>query len=75
MESIYVGLAIQHLGSAYQAMKGGIMIQQDGLCEDIRAFFTRPIPKAVWEKAKTMQNKDFVAYIQTCLNPALPTKA
>jgi hypothetical protein len=31
-EFTYVGLAIQHLGSAYQAMKGGIMIQQDGLC-------------------------------------------
>jgi hypothetical protein len=43
VESVYVGLAIQHLGSAYQAMKGGIMIQQDGLCDDVRSFFSLPI--------------------------------
>jgi len=30
-ESMYVGLAVQHLASAYQALKGGIVIQQDGL--------------------------------------------
>jgi hypothetical protein len=75
VESIYVGLAIQHLGSAYQAMKGGIMIQQDGLCDDIRAFFGRPIPRAVWEKSKSLQNKDFVGYIQSCLNSSIPKEA
>jgi hypothetical protein len=74
-ESIYVGLAIHHLGSAYQAMKGGIVIQQDGLCEDIRAFFARPIPKEVWEKSKLLQNKDFVGYIQSCLNSTAPKES
>jgi len=74
-EFTYVGLAIQHLGSAYQAMRGGIMIQQDGLCDDIRSFFALPIPKVVWEKSKALQNKDFVTYIQSCLNSTAPKES
>jgi hypothetical protein len=65
-ESIYAGLAIQHLGSAYQAMKGGVMIQQDGLCDDVRSFFALPIPKAAWEESKKFQNDDFVAFVEKC---------
>ncbi|HEY3856307.1 MAG TPA: DUF6082 family protein [Verrucomicrobiae bacterium] len=66
-ESIYVGLAIQHLGSAYQAMKGGIVIQQDGLCDDVKSFFGLPIPKAVWAETKTLQNADFVRFVDFCV--------
>jgi hypothetical protein len=75
VESIYVGLAIQHLGSAYQAMKGGIVIRQDGLCDDIKSFFTRPIPKAVWKKSKKLQNKDFVRFVQSSLNSPIPKES
>jgi hypothetical protein len=74
-ESLYVGLAIQHLGSAYQAMKSGIAIRQDGLCDDIKTFFSRPIPKTVWEKSKTLQNKDFVGFVQTSLNSTSPKES
>jgi hypothetical protein len=69
-ESIYVGLAVQHLGSAYQTLKGRIVIQQEGLCDDVRSFFSLPIPKAVWETAKTLQNDDFVKFIESCRNSA-----
>ena len=65
-ESIYVGLAIQHLGSAYQALKAGIVIQQDGLCDDVKSFFSLPIPKAVWTSAKPLQNDDFVKFVESC---------
>ena len=67
-ESIYVGLAIQHLGSAYQAMKCGVMVRQDGLCDDIRAFFSLPIPKVVWGNSKKLQNRDFVAFVDACFS-------
>jgi hypothetical protein len=66
-ESLYVGLAIQHLGSAFQAMKGGIVIRQDGLCDDVRAFFSLPIPKTVWASTKKLQNGDFVKFVESCL--------
>ena len=66
-ESIYVGLAIQHLGSAYQAMKGGIVIQQDGLSDDDKSFFELPIPKAAWAQRKRLQNRDFVTFVEFCL--------
>jgi len=63
-ESTFVGLLIQHLGSAYQAMKSGIVIQQEGLCDDIQSFFALPIPKTVWDESKKLQNKDFVAFVE-----------
>lgn len=75
VESLYVGLTIQHLGSAYQAMKGGIMIQQDGLCDDVRSFFTLPIPKTVWKETEPLQNKDFVRFVESCLNSVNPKGA
>jgi hypothetical protein len=65
-ESIYVGLAIQHLGSAYQAAKAGIVIQQDGFCNDVKSFFSLPLPKAAWEQTKTFQNDDFVKFVEKC---------
>jgi len=67
-ESIFVNMAIQHLNGSYQAMKNGLVIQQDGLRRDISGFFSLPIPKAVWEKIKVMQNDDFVAFVDQCLN-------
>ena len=64
-ESMYVGLIIQHLASAYQALKAGIVIQQQRLCDDVRAFFLLPIPKAVWKTAKSFQNGDFVDFVES----------
>jgi hypothetical protein len=66
-ESIYVGLAIQHLGCAFQALKGGIVIRQDGLCDDVKWFFSLPIPKAVWSESKGFQNDDFVTFVDSCM--------
>ena len=65
-ESIFVGLAIQHLASAFEALKAGIVIQQEGLCDDVKAFFSLPIPRTVWEKTKHFQNQDFVKFVENC---------
>jgi hypothetical protein len=56
------------LSGAYQAMKNGLVIKQDDLRRDVSGFFSLPIPKAVWEKTKVMQNDDFVEFVEKCRN-------
>lgn len=35
---------------------------------DVAWFFSLPIPKAVWEKLKPLQDEEFVAYVEECRN-------
>ena len=63
-EQMFVNLVIQHLSSAYHAMKDALVLKPDGLRKDIRWFLSLPIPKAVWEKMKSLQNDDFVAFVE-----------
>lgn len=74
-ESIYINILFQHVSSAYEALKDGLSVRPEGLCEDVRSFFSLPIPKTVWEKSKPLLNKDFVAFIQSCLNSPLPKES
>jgi hypothetical protein len=51
-EHLYVNMAVQYLSSAYQALKTGLVIKPEGLSQDIRWFFSLPIPRAVWGKIR-----------------------
>ena len=65
-EALFVNLLILHLGTVYRAMRSGMFVKLEGLQRDIREFFSLPIPKTVWEKARPFQNKDFVQFIGKC---------
>ncbi len=65
-ETIFVNLVVLHVSSVYEAMKNGLVIKQEGLRRDVGQFLSLPIPRAVWEKAKALQNDDFVAYVEAC---------
>jgi hypothetical protein len=67
-EQLYVNMVIQHLGSAYQAIKSGLTIKPEGMRQDVRWLFSLPIPKAIWENIKILQNDDFVEFIEECLS-------
>lgn len=67
-EDVYVNMLIQHLGSAFQALRNGLTIKPEGLKEDVRRFFSLPIPRAIWEKLKVFQNDEFVQFVEHCLN-------
>ena len=66
-EEIFVGMAIQQLHATCDAIKSGLTINPEGICHDIWSFFSLPIPKTVWAKAKSLQNHDFVAFVESCL--------
>lgn len=66
-EELFVHMLILHLSSSYLARKLGMYFQEEGLRMDIKEFFSRPIPKAVWEKSKQFQDRDFVEFVESCL--------
>src|SRR5262245_45305825 len=53
-EELFVSLLVLHLNSAYHAIQAGMFLSPEGLGEDIRMFFSLPIPKAVWEEMKPL---------------------
>ena len=65
-EEIFVNLVVLQISSVFEALKSGLVIKQEGLRRDVWWFISLPIPKAVWEKGKVLQNDDFVAYVEAC---------
>jgi hypothetical protein len=63
IEAIYAAMMINHLSTVYQAMSLGEFIKLEGLREDAKELMSLPIPRAVWDRIKRMQNKDFVEFI------------
>lgn len=66
-ESLLIGMIIQHLNATHEAINSGLAMKPDSLSEDVRTFFSLPVPKAVWENTKRFQNEDFVAFVESCI--------
>lgn len=68
-EELFVTTLIGHLSTVYRAWKQGEFVKLEGLQKDVRAFFTLPIPKAIWEQSKQFQDAKFAAFVEKCLHP------
>ena len=66
-EAVFVNLVLLHISSVYYAMKDELVVKLEGLRRDISQFLSLPIPRAIWEKTKLVQNDDFVAFVESCL--------
>jgi hypothetical protein len=66
-EEIFMSMAISHTSSTYEALKDELVTKQEGLRQDVRSFFSLPVPKAVWQRTKLLQNHDFVTFIESSL--------
>lgn len=67
-EEVFVTLVIQHVSIVYHAMRDELTIPPEGLRRDVWSFFSLPIPSAVWNKIKVLQNDAFVDYVEACRN-------
>jgi hypothetical protein len=67
-EKIFVNLVILHTSSVFESLKDELVIKQEGLRRDVCSFFSLPIPQAVWEQTKLLQNDDFVEFVESCRN-------
>lgn len=63
-EQRFVQLLINHLIITHQTSQLRIYEHPDRLGDDIRRFFSMPIPQTVWEKTASMLDTDFVDFIQ-----------
>jgi hypothetical protein len=66
-EEAFVKMTIAQLSTVCRAMKQGEFVELEGLERDIRGFFGLPIPKAVWEKFKPVQDRSFVLFVEKSL--------
>jgi hypothetical protein len=66
-EEFFVSLVISHTSSVYEAIKDELLTKQEDLRRDVGLFFSLPVPKAVWQKTKLLQNQDFAAFIESSL--------
>jgi hypothetical protein len=72
-EEMFVVFIILHLSSTYYAMRSGFFQKLHGLSKDIERFFSLPIPHAVWDKVKVLQEPPFVKFVERCYpTSALP---
>ncbi len=66
-EELFVTSIVAPLSTVFRAMKHGEFVKLEGLQNDVCEFFALPIPKAVWEKLKPLQDEKFVKFIETAL--------
>ena len=66
-EQLFVNLVIQHMHSAFQAMNERLVIKPESMQRDIGLFLGLPIPNAVWKQVKNLQDDDFAAFVESCL--------
>ena len=65
-EELFIWFLILHLNSVYQALKNGVLLNLEGMNKDVGWFFSLPLPRAIWERAKLMQDADFVRFVESC---------
>ena len=66
-EELFVGLIISHINSVFYATNDELVVKWEGLRRDVKAFFSLPVPRAVWNTTKLLQNQDFAAFIESSL--------
>ena len=69
-ERRFVHLLILHLRVAFKVRRVGMEFGDDALAADIRQFFARPIPRAVWKRSREFQDAEFVAFVESALADA-----
>lgn len=65
-ERIFVLLVILHLCAAYRAIEAGVLKSPEGMQQDVRSFFSLPIPAEIWKRNRDLQDHDFVEFVETC---------
>jgi len=67
-EELFVAQVIFHIGVVFEATKEGVIHPFDGAEEDIRQFFSKPIPWKVWNRKRAYQDCEFVEFIERIIN-------
>ena len=66
-EEVFVSMWISQTSSTYEALKDDLLTKLEGFKRDVGQSFSLPIPNAVWQRTKLLQNQDFAAFIESAL--------
>jgi hypothetical protein len=66
-EEEYLNMVIVHYVTGWQMAKVKSVLTPDALAADARAFFSLPLPRAVWEKTKDFRDKRFVRFVERAM--------
>ena len=64
-EELFVNFLILHLATSYRAARVRLFELPTQLRADIKDFFSLPIPRAIWERAKAFQDSDYIAFVES----------
>ena len=67
-EEGFVKFVILHMNAVFQASRLGMIIKPEAFRRDVYSFLSFPIPSAVWENLKVLQNDDFAEFVEQCRN-------
>jgi hypothetical protein len=59
----FVQFLINHLLLTFRAHQSGLYDSPERLKDDVRSFFSLPIPRAAWEKVRRYQDADIQKFI------------
>ncbi len=66
-EKRFAHLLITHFAVSYVAVKSGLVSDMAGLRNDVKRFFTLPIPAEVWKWSREFQSRELVVFVNECL--------
>ena len=66
-EEEFINLVTVHFQTGWRIAAAGGITSLGELALDAKAFFTLPLPRAVWEKTKNLRNKGFVQFVERAL--------
>jgi hypothetical protein len=69
-EKRFVHELILHLRTSFKARQAGMDFDDDAVAADIHQFFSRPIPRAVWDFSRAYQDPKFVLFVEANFEPA-----
>ena len=67
-EAQFVMLLMFHLHCWYRAIVEREVANLEGVEKDIRSFFSRPVPRHVWEERKAFFDRDFRRFVDDLLH-------
>jgi hypothetical protein len=66
-ETVFLNLVIAHWLKSWRMARGGGLVTMRELGIDAHAFFSLPLPHAVWEKTKSTRNPKFVRFVERAM--------
>lgn len=63
-EFFFLRELILHVSASFEANRVGVLSPLEGMNLDVRMLFSRPLPRAAWERLKPVQNAAFRDFIE-----------